>query len=125
MKQPEIQSPESEFSELFSLQEACSMKRHKFLYRRRYSLLLYSKFCVLNELNNVKIDNRHLSRDTKKKIIDTLFKNKKKVTIAMLKEFLKHEGISVDIITGLPDGNNFSSNMVSYIDMKKILKVII
>lgn len=83
--------------------------------------LLYSKFCVLNELNNVKIDNRHLSRDTKKKIIDTLFKNKKKVTIAMLKEFLKHEGISVDIITGIPDGNNFNSNMISYIDMKKIL----
>ena len=83
--------------------------------------LLYSKFCVLNELNNVKIDNRHLARDTKKKIRDTRLKNKKKVTIAMLKEFLKHEGISVDIITGLPDGNNFSSNIVSYIDMKKIL----
>ena len=39
----------------------------------------------------------------------------------MLKEFLKHEGISVDIITGIPDGNNFNSNMISYIDMKKIL----
>ena len=82
--------------------------------------LLYSKFCVLNELNNIRIDNHHIAKSTKKKIIDTLFKKKKKLTISNLKEFFKLEGIEINTITGLTDGNNFNSNMASYIDMEKI-----
>ena len=83
--------------------------------------LLYSEFCVLNELNNIRINNRHLSKDTKQKIIDKLFKKYKKVTVTRLKEFLKTEGYPCDNITGLTDGINFNSSLSSYIDMQTIL----
>lgn len=82
--------------------------------------LLYSKFCVLNELNNIKVNTHHIAKDMKEKIIEELFKTKKKVTINMIKDFYKKEGFEVDTITGLSDGNNFNSNMASYIDMKNI-----
>lgn len=83
--------------------------------------LLYSKFCVLNELNNIRVNGKHIAKDTKRKIIDRLFKEKKKVTRKMLIEFYKIEGIEVKSIEGLQDGENFMSNMASYIDMQKIL----
>ena len=83
--------------------------------------LLYSKFCVLNELNNIRVNNKHLSKDTKEKIIKNLFQKKKKVTKKMLINFYKIEGIEVKNIEGLQDGENFMSNMASYIDMEKIL----
>lgn len=83
--------------------------------------LLYSKFCVLNELNNIRVDNKHLSKDTKNIIIEKLFKKYKKVTASRLKDLLKAEGISCDSITGISDGGNFNSSMSSYIDMKRIL----
>ena len=83
--------------------------------------LLYSKFCVLNELNNIRINERPLSKDTKKLIIDKLFKEKKKVTKKMVVELLKKEDIKVENFTGLSDGDNFTSNMSAYIDLKRIL----
>lgn len=83
--------------------------------------LLYSKFCVLNELNNIRVNNRHLGKDMKKRIVNELFKTKKKVTITMLKDFLRHENMPYDNITGLSDGTTFNSNMSAYIDMKGIL----
>lgn len=82
--------------------------------------LLYSKFCVLNELNNIRVDNKHLGKDEKSKIINQLFKNRKKVTLSMLKTLLKQDGFKAEIITGLSDGINFNSNMSSYIDIEKI-----
>lgn len=82
--------------------------------------ILYSRFCVLNELNNIKVNERHIARDMKRKIIEKLFKSKKKVTLNMLKDLYRCEGFKVDTITGLSDGNNFNSNMASYIDMKNI-----
>ena len=85
------------------------------------SSLLYSRFCVLNELNNIRVNNHHLAKDTKKKIIEYLFLNNKKVTMSKLKEFLRNEGVHCETITGLSDGTNFNSNMASYIDMKNIL----
>ena len=83
--------------------------------------LLYSKFCVLNELNNIRINERPIAKDTKKLIIERLFKEKKKVTKKMVKDLLKVEGIKVESFTGLSDGENFTSNMAAYIDLKKIL----
>ena len=83
--------------------------------------LLYSKFCVLNELNNIRIDERLLSTDTKKLIIENLFKKHKKVTKRMIVNLLKTEGWNVSSILGLSDGENFTSNMSSYIDLSEIL----
>lgn len=84
--------------------------------------ILYSEFCVLNELNNIRVNNKHLGKDEKEKIINILFKNKKKVTVDMLKDFLRYDNFAVDTITGLSDESTFNSNMASYIDMKKIFE---
>ncbi len=83
--------------------------------------LLYSEFCILNELNNVRINERSISKDTKKLIIDKLFKVNKKVTKKKVIDLLATEGIKVESFTGLSDGENFTSNMSAYIDLKKIL----
>lgn len=83
--------------------------------------LLYSKFCVLNELNNIRINGEQLKKDTKINIINELFKNNKKVTKKMLIDFYKIEGITVKSIEGLQDGEKFMSNMIAYKDMKDIL----
>lgn len=83
--------------------------------------ILYSKFCVLNELNNLKINNNSIPKDMKRKIIDNLFKTRKKVTIKELKQLYKLEAQPCDSITGLTEGNSFNSNMCAYIDMSKIL----
>ena len=83
--------------------------------------LLYSEFCVLNELNNIRINNKHIAKDSKKRIIDEIFKKQKKVTAKNIKDWYKKEGIEVNSLTGLSDGNTFNSNMSSYIDFSKIL----
>lgn len=83
--------------------------------------LLYSKFCVLNELNNIRINGKHIAKDTKKLIIKQLFKEKKKVTKKMLIDLYKTEGITIKHIEGMQNEESFMSNMSSYIDMKTIL----
>ena len=83
--------------------------------------LLYSEFCVLNELNNIRINNQHIAKDSKKRIIEELFKNKKKVVQKDIINWYKKEGIEVKSLTGLSDGNTFNSNMSSYIDLRNIL----
>lgn len=83
--------------------------------------ILYSKFCVLNELNNIRINEKPIPKDTKKIIIDDLFKIKKKVTKNMVIDRLAIDGYKVESFTGLSDGETFTSNMASYIDLKRIL----
>ncbi len=86
----------------------------------------YSKFCVLNELNNLKVNNRHISKDMKKKIYNELFLNKKSVNYNDIKKLYEREGFNVDDITGFSDIDNkkLNSNMSSFIDMKKIFGTI-
>ena len=83
--------------------------------------LLYAKYCVLNELNNIRVNEKHIAKDMKRKIIEKLFQERKKVTKKALKDFYKKEGFMVERIDGLQDNENFMSNMESYIDMTKIL----
>lgn len=83
--------------------------------------LLYSKFCVLNELNNIRINGKRLSKNEKNIIVEKAFKTNKKVTRTKVENLLKLEGITVKTFEGLQDNKNFMSNMSSYIDMKKIL----
>lgn len=58
--------------------------------------LLYTKYNVLNEINNIKIDNEAISVELKQKIFNTLFMpnggNKSKVTYKSLVDFLVSEG---------------------------------
>lgn len=83
--------------------------------------ILYSKYCVLNELNNIKIDNHRLGKNEKKDIVEKIFKNTKKVTEKTLRNYYKLNGHEIKTITGLTEQTNFNSNMASYIDMKNIL----
>ncbi len=55
--------------------------------------LLYQKYCVLNELNNLKVNGVKISVELKQRIFNYLFKKGKKVTEKKLKEFFVREGI--------------------------------
>ncbi len=83
--------------------------------------LLYSEFCVLNELNNVRVNNKHIAKDSKRRIIEDIFKKQKKVTAKNIRDWYRKEGIEAKNISGLSDGNTFNSNMSSYIDLNRIL----
>lgn len=81
--------------------------------------LLYNKFMVLNELNNVCIDGQRLSVSLKQKIYNDLFLKNRKVTIKKLKNYLVKEGLfSKDIkITGID--LDFKASLSSYHDFKE------
>lgn len=82
---------------------------------------LYSKFMVLNELNNLRINDEKISVDLKQKIYNELFKKNKRVTRKKLERFLIGEGIigNSDTISGI-DGD-FKSSLAAYVDLKEIL----
>lgn len=86
----------------------------------KYSLL-YSKFTVLNELNNLRLNGEPLSVDLKQKIYEEVFLKNRKVTLKKLKSYLVLEGFAdrnVDI-TGV-DGD-FKSTLTAYHDFKEKL----
>ena len=83
--------------------------------------LLYSKYMVLNELNNVKLDGEKLSVELKQRLYTDVFCKYRKVTVKKIKNYLKCEGIvSSDVeITGI-DGD-FKASLTAYHDFKEIL----
>lgn len=81
--------------------------------------LLYSKFMVLNELNNVKINGERLSTELKQKIYDECYLLNEKMSKNKLKKMLKLNNLYDDIeITGVDELN---ASLKSHIDMYKIL----
>ena len=83
--------------------------------------LLYNKFMVLNELNNLRIDGDKISVELKQEIYENLFMRYRKVTAKKLREYLLRNGIidkNADI-TGI-DGD-FKASLRSYHDMKEKL----
>ena len=84
--------------------------------------LLYSKFSVLNEINNIQVNDKRISKDMKMKIIE-LFKNKKSVGKKDIINLYKKDGINVEKIDGFTTSNGkFNSNMNAYVDFLKILE---
>lgn len=85
--------------------------------------ILYSKFTVLDELNNLLIGGEPISVELKQRIFNDLFLKKKKITHKQLAMYLRTENVintSFDVeISGI-DGD-FKSSMASYIDMKNVL----
>lgn len=77
--------------------------------------LLYNKFCVLNELNNLKIDGEKISVQLKQDIYNDLFKKYYKVTNKKLCDYLKSRNIAFDEISGID--NDFKSSLKSYKDL--------
>lgn len=89
--------------------------------------LMYEKFMVLNELNNLKIDGKDISVSLKQDIYETLFMSGKKVTLNTLKSYLYNESIisSKDdvVITGVDVEHNkgFISSLSSVGKFKGVL----
>lgn len=83
--------------------------------------LVYSKFMVLNELNNLKLNGNEISVAEKQHIYEGLFQKKRKVTQKALKDFLYREGIAdKDVeISGI-DGD-FKASLTAYHDFKEKL----
>lgn len=90
----------------------------------KYSLL-YSKFEVLNELNNVRINGELLSVEWKQRIYAEVFQRYRKVTQKKLKDYLRKEGFISEntVITGI-DGD-FKSSLTAYHDFKEKLPGVI
>lgn len=80
------------------------------------SSLLYEKFMVLNELNNVKIYGEKLSPELKQKVYIELFQKGKKVKIEQFVQFLQLNGLlkpgEKDAVSGIDNG--FQNSLVSY-----------
>ena len=86
--------------------------------------LLYSKYMVLNDLNNVRINGQKLEIDKKQEIYKELFSVQKKVTQNKLKRFVIRKGwysknAELDI-SGI-DGD-FKSSLSSFIDFKPYIE---
>lgn len=77
--------------------------------------LLYSKFTVLNELNNLKINGKEISVELKQKIYSELFERNNKVTLSRLKKYLKSYYGDDFEISGV-DGD-FKNSLKSYRDL--------
>lgn len=55
--------------------------------------LLYQRYCVLNEINNLRIDGERISVDLKQSIYHDLFEKGKRVTRAALEKYLESKGL--------------------------------
>lgn len=85
--------------------------------------LLYHKYTVLNEINNLKINGEKIPVDLKQRIYNELFMNKKKVTKKALISFLEKEGFiekgDEKAVEGIDI--NINSNLVPNIAFKNLL----
>lgn len=86
----------------------------------KYSLL-YCKYEVLNEINNIKINGQKITVECKKGIFE-LFKRNKKVTVKKIRDFLISNNYMSDSdeITGLDI--SVKSSLKSYHDFRRMLE---
>ena len=79
--------------------------------------LLYSRYKVLNELNNLKVNGVPIPVTLKQKIYEELFKKQVNVTFKQLKTFLKAQGEDADeiILSGVDEAaHKFTNNLETY-----------
>lgn len=86
--------------------------------------LLYSKFKVLNELKQIRINGKKIDKDLEYRLLNDLFLRCSKVTDKLLKKYLieiKYPCASDLIdITGYSNELGFANNLKPYIDFMKI-----
>lgn len=84
--------------------------------------LLYSKFCVLNEINNLAIDGERISVDAKQKIYGALFEqSKRRVTKKSIQKYLCKEGFMTETQTLSGVDETLKSALKSYHDFRRLL----
>ncbi|MCR5523982.1 MAG: type II CRISPR RNA-guided endonuclease Cas9 [Clostridia bacterium] len=86
--------------------------------------LLYHKFTVLNEINNIRINDERISVDLKQDIYNNVFSVKKKVTRRYLADYLIKNGVIAkgeeDSITGIDISIN--SNLAPQIAFRNLME---
>lgn len=83
--------------------------------------LLYSKFNVLNEINNIKIDNKPLPVEIKQKLYNEVFMDKPRVTFKDIDNFMyTNLHVKRDQISGID--KTIKSSLKPYYDFKDWLK---
>lgn len=84
--------------------------------------LLYSRFCVLNEINNIRISGADISVELKQEIYNELFCKYRKVNLKRIESFLKSRNYLSDgqKIDGID--NEVKSSLKSYHDFKRLLQ---
>ncbi len=80
----------------------------------KYSLL-YTKFMVLNELNNLTLDSQRVSVQLKQEIYRDLFEKRGKVTGKGLKNYLQSRGIAYEVMGGFDE--NFKASLKPWQDL--------
>ena len=83
--------------------------------------VLYSRFTVLNELNNLKLDGDPIPVALKQDIYTQLFLQRRRVTRKSLVDFLNSKGLAVDRDSVSGIDQDFHSSMASLLDMQKLL----
>lgn len=83
--------------------------------------LLYEKYCVLNEINNIKIDGERIPVGLKQKLYNELFITGKKVTRSKIEKFFISEGTlkEKEQLSGID--NQINNSLSSYGKLKDIL----
>lgn len=84
--------------------------------------LLYHKYSVLNEINNIRIDNVKISVELKQKIYNDLFKTYKRVTRKKLEDYLKSNNCLYENQTLSGIDIQINSNLKPYFDFKMLLE---
>ena len=83
--------------------------------------LLYSKFMVLNELNNLRLNGEKISVELKQKIYEEVFQRYRKVTRKKLKNYLIREGITGKNVEISGIDGDFKASLTAYHDFKEKL----
>lgn len=84
--------------------------------------LLYEKFMVLNEINNISINGERISVEAKQGIYNDLFKRKYKVTVKNIREYLLSNGYMQkdDELKGIDI--SIKSNLKAHLDFNSYIK---
>ena len=85
------------------------------------SSLLYEKYCVLNEINNLMIDGERISVELKQDIFNELFKTGRRITYNEMVKYLKSRGLiqEKEQISGIDI--NINNSLSSYGKCKAVL----
>ena len=84
--------------------------------------MLYSKFMVLNEINNLRVDDIKISIEAKQGIYENLFMKKRRVSVEMIKEYLVANGFiyKEQELQGIDE--TIKSALISYHDFKQYIE---
>lgn len=85
--------------------------------------LLYQRFTVLNEINNITINGVRIKPELKQQIYNDVFKKNKKVTVNRLKEYLISNGKlqkPLESIGGID--NTIKSSLSSYLSFRNLIE---